>query len=189
MSNKFTRVGTNLMNVTLIRPQIFNDNRGFFFESYNKKEFKTIGITTDYIQDNHSFSKKGVIRGLHFQTVHPQEKLVRVVSGSIYDVAVDIRRGSPLFGKFVGVYLFARDLTMIHIPVGFAHGFLTLEDSTHVLYKTSDLYYPEHDAGIFWNDPELGIPWPLKEFDIVHPIVSEKDSNLPRISEIDAQFG
>lgn len=189
MTSKFTRYQTDLEGVTCIKPLVFKDSRGFFLESYNKSEFEKLGITTDYVQDNHSFSKKGVIRGLHFQNVHPQEKLVRVVSGSIYDVAVDIRRGSPLFGKFVGVYLSAKDLTMIHIPVGFAHGFLTLEDSTHVLYKTSDLYYPEHDAGISWNDPELGIPWPLKEFDIVHPIVSEKDSNLPRISEIDALFG
>jgi len=184
MTVKFTRHPTALHDVTLIKPVIFRDSRGFFLESYNKKEFEEIGITSEYIQDNHSCSEKGVIRGLHFQRTCPQEKLVRVVRGSIYDVAVDIRKGFPQFGKSVGVFLTAEDTTMIHIPVGFAHGFLALEDHTHVFYKTSEFYYPEHDAGIVWNDPDLGIPWPLEEFGIKSPLVSEKDRMLPRIREI-----
>jgi dTDP-4-dehydrorhamnose 3,5-epimerase len=188
LNEKFTRHPTKLNDITLINPMVYRDSRGFFLESYNKKEFENIGITTEYIQDNHSYSEKGVIRGLHFQRVRPQEKLVRVVSGSIYDVAVDIRSGSPMFGKYIGVYLSATEMTMAHIPVGFAHGFLSLEDSTQVVYKTSELYYPEYDAGIFWKDPELSIPWPLKKFGIDTPIVSEKDSKLPRIRDIGSTF-
>jgi dTDP-4-dehydrorhamnose 3,5-epimerase len=188
MTDKFIRFFTKLQDVTLIKPILFRDARGFFLESYNKKEFEKIGITTDYIQDNHSCSDKGVVRGLHFQRKHPQEKLVRVISGSIYDVAVDLRKGSPQFGKSVGLYLSTKDMTMIHIPAGFAHGFLALEDTTHVLYKTSEPYYPEYDAGILWNDPDLCIPWPLEEFDIKNPLVSEKDKKLPCMKYIDSPF-
>jgi dTDP-4-dehydrorhamnose 3,5-epimerase len=184
MTRKFTRQLTNLAGITLIRPVLFRDSRGFFFESYNKREFEKLGITTNYVQDNHSCSAKGVIRGLHYQNVHPQEKLVRVLRGSIYDVAVDIRETSPHFGKAVGVYLSGQDMTMIHIPIGFAHGFLALEDFTDVLYKTSEFYYPEYDAGIAWNDPDIRIQWPLEEHGISNPIVSEKDRNLPVMRDI-----
>jgi len=188
MTVKFTRYPTKLQDVTLIKPILFRDSRGFFLESYNKTEFKKIGITTDYVQDNHSCSEKGVIRGLHFQKIHPQEKLVRVVSGSIYDVAVDLRTGSPQFGKSFGIHLSADDMTMVHIPFGFAHGFLALENRTQVFYKSSELYYPEYDAGILWNDSDLCIPWPLEEFGITNPLISEKDSKLPRIRDIESPF-
>jgi dTDP-4-dehydrorhamnose 3,5-epimerase len=186
MAGKFARYPTALHDVTLIKPVIFRDSRGFFFESYNQKEFETIGITTRYIQDNHSCSGKGVIRGLHFQRTYPQEKIVRVVRGSVFDVVVDIRKKSPQFGESVGILLTAEDRTMIHIPAGFAHGFLALEDHTHVLYKTCEFYYPEYDAGIIWNDPDLGIAWPFEEYGIKSPLVSEKDKGLPRFRDIDA---
>lgn len=187
MTNKFRKIPTDLDDVTIIEPVVFRDERGFFLESYNKQEFERIGIYTEYVQDNHSASAKGVIRGLHFQKKYPQEKLVRVVRGSIFDVVVDLRRNSPGFGKSAGVTLSA-DGAMIHIPVGFAHGFLALEENTHVLYKTSEFYYPEHDAGILWNDPQLGIHWPLEEYGIQKPIVSEKDRSLPRLDEIETPF-
>jgi dTDP-4-dehydrorhamnose 3,5-epimerase len=188
MSNKFSRYPTQLQDVTLVKPILFKDSRGFFLESYNKNEFEKLGITTEYVQDNHSCSAKGVIRGLHYQRIHPQEKIVRVIRGSIYDVVVDIRNGSPYYGSAIGVKLSEQDMTMIHIPVGFAHGFLALEDSTHVVYKTSELYYPEYDAGVLWNDPELGIPWPLKENGISRPVVSEKDRKLPPLRDINSPF-
>lgn len=186
MTGKFARYPTALHDVTLIKPLIFRDSRGFFLESYNKKEFEAIGITTGYIQDNHSCSGKGVIRGLHFQRTRPQEKIVNVIQGSVYDVVVDVRKGSPQFGNYIGVVLTAEDATMIHMPAGFAHGFVALEDHTHVLYKTSEFYYPEYDAGIIWNDPDLGIPWPLEEYGITSPLVSEKDRRLPLFREIDS---
>jgi dTDP-4-dehydrorhamnose 3,5-epimerase len=187
MSSKFTRIPTDLQDITLIKPVLFRDSRGFFLESYNKNEFEKIGIFTDFVQDNHSCSGKGVIRGLHFQKVCPQEKLIKVLRGSIYDVAVDIRKGSPNFGKSVGIYISAKDMTMVHIPAGFAHGFLALEKNTQILYKASEFYQPEHDAGIVWNDPELAISWPLDRFGIINPLVSQKDSNLPQIRDIDPQ--
>ncbi|MCE5298663.1 MAG: dTDP-4-dehydrorhamnose 3,5-epimerase [Methanoregulaceae archaeon] len=188
MTGKFSRHPLKLPEITLIKPVIFRDTRGFFLESYNKSEFEKIGIITNYVQDNHSCSEKGVIRGLHFQSVHPQEKLIRVVSGSVYDVVVDIRKGSPHFGMYVGVYLSDKDMTMIHIPAGFAHGFLSMEANTHVHYKTSEFYYPEHDSGIRWNDPDIGINWPLDESGIGEPIISEKDSNLPRLRDMKSPF-
>ena len=188
MTSKFTRHPTKLSGVTVIKPVQFRDARGFFLESYNKLEFEIIGITTEYVQDNHSCSAKGVIRGLHFQKKYAQEKIVRVVRGSIYDVVVDLRKGSSTYGSSIGVYLSDRDLTMLHIPIGFAHGFLALEETTQVIYKTSELYYPEHDAGIVWNDPALGIPWPLEEYRIEVPVLSEKDRSLPRLEDIDSPF-
>ncbi len=188
MTQKFTRHPTDLEGVTLIKPMLYKDSRGFFLESYNKSEFEKIGINTIYVQDNHSCSAKGVIRGLHYQTIHPQEKIVRVLRGSIFDVVVDIRDNSPSFGKAIGIIVSASDRTMIHIPVGFAHGFLALEDSTEIMYKTSEFYYPQYDAGIIWNDPDLGIAWPFQEIGISEPIVSEKDSKLPSLRDVDTPF-
>jgi dTDP-4-dehydrorhamnose 3,5-epimerase len=187
-NEKMNVILTELNGVTLIKPTIFEDQRGFFLESYNKKKFEKIGITTEFVQDNHSYSSKGVIRGLHYQRIHPQEKIVRVVSGSIYDVVVDIRSGSSCYGKSIGLYLTDKDITMIHVPVGFAHGFLALEDATQVVYKTSEHYYPKYDAGILWNDPALGIPWPLEKFGITKPIISMKDGRLPYLKDIDTPF-
>lgn len=184
MMEKLHRSETALNGVSLLEPRVFQDYRGFFFESYNQEDYTRLGIDTLFVQDNHSYSSKGVIRGLHFQTRHPQEKLVRVIRGAIYDVAVDIRKGSPAYGHYVGIALTASDHRMIHIPFGFAHGFLALEDHTEVLYKASDFYHPEDDAGIVWNDPYLNIAWPLAQYEIRDPIVSVKDQQLPHFQKI-----
>lgn len=182
------KLTTVVPGVSLIRPAVYRDSRGFLLESYNRKEFKKIGISTEFVQDNLSCSHKGVIRGLHFQAVHPQEKLVRVISGAIYDVAVDMRMQSATYGKSCGVTLSDHDPVMIHIPAGFAHGFLSLEDNTHVHYKTSEFYYPEYNAGISWNDPDLRIDWPLDRYGIRDPILSEKDGKLPRLKDMKSPF-
>ncbi len=185
---KITITKTPLEGVLLIVPQYFTDSRGFFVESYNKRDFHDAGITEDFVQDNHSKSQKGVLRGLHYQYPHAQGKLVRVLKGSIYDVAVDIRIGSPTYGKPFAVTLRENDPAMLYIPVGFAHGFLVLEDGTEVMYKVTDLYYPEGDAGLLWNDPELNIPWPLDIIGMKKPILSEKDTNHPILSELTSPF-
>jgi len=183
-----TKIPTKLPEIFLLEPKVFNDFRGFFFESYNQADLAKLGIPDEFVQDNHSCSSKGVIRGLHFQSSHPQGKLVRVIRGSIYDAVVDIRTGSPTFGKSVGVELSAENRRMIWVPAGFAHGFLSLEDVTEVLYKTTDFYYPEYDAGIRWDDPALEISWPLEQYLISSVIINEKDSRLPLLHEIDSPF-
>jgi len=175
-------------DVLLIEPPVFTDSRGFFFESYHRRDFRKIGIPEEFVQDNHSCSGKGVVRGLHFQSSHPQGKLVRVIRGSVYDVVVDIRTGSPSFGKSVGVVISAANRLMIWVPAGFAHGFLSLEDGTEVLYKTTDFYYPEYDAGIRWNDPDLHIAWPLEQHGIPSVMVNDKDGRLPLLKEFEPPF-
>ncbi len=174
---------THIPEVKLIHPKKFSDHRGFFSETYNKKSFEKHGIKLDFVQDNHSFSiEKGTIRGLHFQTLpFAQDKLVRVVKGSIFDVAVDIRKQSPTFGQYVSAILSSEVWNQILIPVGFAHGFCTLEPQTEVLYKTTHYYSPEHDRGIIWNDTTLNIPWPLP-FDQI--LISDKDKQLPSFLQI-----
>ena len=174
---KFTP--TKIPDVILIEPTVFSDSRGFFFESYSKEIFSRNGISVEFVQDNHSSSARGVLRGLHYQ-VRPKEqaKLVRVVSGAAFDVVVDIRRGSRTFGKFVAHQLTAENKKMVYVPVGFAHGFYVLKDSTEFLYKVSSPYSPEHERGILWNDPELGIPWPKLDVDYV---ISEKDKRHPAL--------
>ncbi|MBM3375587.1 MAG: dTDP-4-dehydrorhamnose 3,5-epimerase [Betaproteobacteria bacterium] len=147
--------------VLLIAPKVFGDDRGFFFESFNRRDFaQASGIDLEFVQDNHSRSAKGVLRGLHYQLRQPQGKLVRVVSGSVFDVAVDIRRSSPRFGQWVGVVLSAENKSMAYIPPGFAHGFLVLSDAAEFLYKTTDYYAPAHERSLLWNDPALAIAWP-----------------------------
>lgn len=188
MTEKLHRSDTALHGVSLLEPRVFRDDRGYFFESYNLQEYSLLGIDTRFVQDNHSCSSKGVLRGLHFQTRYPQEKLFRVIRGSVYDVAVDIRRGSPACGHSLGIVISGSDHRMIHIPIGFAHGFLALEDHTEVLYKTSDFYHPEYDAGIVWNDPDLNIAWPLFQYEIRDPIVSVKDQQLPWFRKIESPF-
>jgi len=185
---KLKKIPTSLPDIFLIEPRVFSDPRGFFFESYSRRDMERIGIRDDFVQDNQSCSARGVIRGLHFQSGYPQGKLVRVIRGSIYDVVVDLRKGSPAFGKSIGFEIAAHDFRMLWVPVGFAHGFLSLEDHTEVLYKTTDFYYPEYDAGIRWNDPELGISWPLTECGIASVIISEKDAKLPLLKEIESPF-
>jgi dTDP-4-dehydrorhamnose 3,5-epimerase len=185
---KLKKIPTSLPDIFFIEPRVFSDSRGFFFESYNRRDMELIGIGDDFVQDNQSCSAKGVLRGLHFQNRHPQGKLVRVLRGSIYDAVVDVRKGSPAFGKSIGFTISAQDFRMLWVPAGFAHGFLSLEDHTEVLYKTTDFYYPEFDAGIRWNDPDLDIIWPLAQYGISSAILSEKDALLPLLHEIESPF-
>jgi dTDP-4-dehydrorhamnose 3,5-epimerase len=163
---------TRLPGLLLIEPKVFGDARGFFFESWNEREFERAGIRATFVQDNHSRSGKGVLRGLHYQIRQPQGKLVRVVEGEIFDVAVDIRRSSSTFGKWEGARLSAQSKSMLWIPVGFAHGFCVVSDFAEVLYKTTDFYAPEHERSILWNDPELKIDWPVAGA----PLLSPKDA-------------
>ncbi len=166
-------VRTEIPDVLILEPKVFGDERGFFLESYNKRALAAIaGIEAEFVQDNHSRSARNVLRGLHYQIRQPQGKLVRAVMGGIFDVAVDIRRSSPTFGKSVCVELSAENKRLVWIPAGFAHGFLALSDGTEVLYKTTDYYAPEHERCLLWNDPDIGIEWPLAGA----PLVSEKDA-------------
>ena len=165
-------IPTKIPDVLIIEPDVFGDNRGFFFESYNEKEFREMTrLPVTFVQDNHSRSKKHVLRGLHYQIRQPQGKLVRVISGEVFDVAADIRRSSPTFGKWVGEYLTAENKKQMWVPSGFAHGFLVLSGVAEFLYKTTDYYAPEHERCISWNDPVLNVQWPVAG----NPIVSEKD--------------
>jgi len=165
---------TPIPDVLLLTPRVFGDDRGFFFESYNQKTLADVaGVTAPFVQDNHSRSSQNVLRGLHYQIRQPQGKLMRAIAGEIFDVAVDIRRSSPTFGRFTARKLSAENKRMLWIPPGFAHGFLVLSESAEVLYKTTDYYAPDHERTLLWNDPDLAIPWPLAG----HPILSEKDKN------------
>lgn len=165
-------IATEIPDVWLIEPQVFGDDRGFFFESFNQKSFgDKIGVTTNFVQDNHSRSSQNVLRGLHYQIQQPQGKLVRVVAGEIFDVAVDIRKSSPTFGQWVGYVLSGENKRQLWIPEGFAHGFVVLSQMAEVLYKTTDYYAPQHERSIIWNDPDLAIAWPIK----TDPILSAKD--------------
>lgn len=168
---------TKLSQVLLLEPRVFGDSRGFFFESWNERDFAHAGIRARFVQDNHSRSAKGVLRGLHYQLHRPQGKLIRVIAGEIFDVAVDIRRGSPGFGKWEGVRLAAESHRMLWIPAGFAHGFYVLSDFAEVLYKATDYYAPEHERCLLWNDPEIGIAWPLEGA----PVLSAKDAAAVRL--------
>lgn len=178
---------TNLPGVKLVKPKRHGDQRGFFSETYRKDLFAEAGIDVEFVQDNHSRSAAiGTIRGLHYQAPpRAQGKLVRVTRGAILDVAVDIRHGSPTFGRHVAVRISADEWNQLWIPAGFAHGLCTLEPDTEVLYKVTDYYAPEHDAGIVWNDPSLGIEWPVAT---ELAILSEKDQRLPRLSDAPAHF-
>jgi dTDP-4-dehydrorhamnose 3,5-epimerase len=159
--------------VLLLEPQVFGDARGFFFESFNAKVFReATGVALDFVQDNHSRSARGVLRGLHYQLQQPQGKLVRVVRGAVFDVAVDIRRSSPTFGKWVGAELSEENQRQLWVPPGFAHGFVVLSESADFLYKTTDYYAPQHERCIAWNDPVVGVEWPLRS----PPQVSAKDA-------------
>jgi dTDP-4-dehydrorhamnose 3,5-epimerase len=171
---------TPLQDVKLLQPRRFSDSRGWFSEVFSKLSFAAVGLPIDFVQDNQSFSARGVLRGLHYQLGKPQGKLVRVLSGHIWDVAVDLRRDSQNFGKWEGFHLRPRnddgELEFLWIPEGFAHGFLVLSDSAEILYKTTNLYYPSGERTIHWNDPTLSIRWPLQEFGLSHPVVSDKDN-------------
>lgn len=186
MENKFQFVSTPIEGVYVILPKVYGDNRGYFMETYNYEEFKSAGLDMEFVQDNQSKSKKGVLRGLHFQTKHSQGKLVRVIKGEVYDVAVDLRKGSKTYGKYFGVILSEENKKQFYIPEGFAHGFLVLSDEAEFVYKCTDFYHPEYDGGIMWNDPDIGIKWPLDGIGEV--ILSEKDKKHKTLKESKIEF-
>jgi dTDP-4-dehydrorhamnose 3,5-epimerase len=164
-------VPTAIPEVLLLEPRVFGDERGFFYESWNRRSFDELGISAEFVQDNHSKSQKNVLRGLHYQIEHAQGKLVRVTAGAVFDVAVDMRRASPSFGRWVGFTLTAADHRMAWIPPGFAHGFCVTSDAAEFLYKTTDYWSPTHERTLLWNDPQLAIPWPLTG----PPLLAAKD--------------
>jgi len=176
---RFKVSATALPEVKLIEPKVFGDARGFFYESWNAREFAAAGIDANFVQDNHSRSGKGVLRGLHYQLKSPQGKLVRVIAGSVFDVAVDIRRGSPNFGKWAGIELSAENRRMLWVPPGFAHGFLVLSESCEFLYKATDYYAPQFERAILWSDTALAIAWPV----VAAPILSDKDASAPHLQD------
>jgi dTDP-4-dehydrorhamnose 3,5-epimerase len=175
-------IATSLPDILILEPQVFGDARGFFFESFNQKSFiEATGQNVQFVQDNHSLSARGVLRGLHYQIQRPQGKLIRVIRGEIFDVAVDIRKPSPRFGKWAGELISAQNKRQMWIPVGFAHGFLVLSDTAEVLYKTTDYWVPEFERSIAWNDPDIGIEWPI----VGAPILSAKDQQAKLLATAD----
>ena len=179
--DKFKFIKTTIEGVYIIEPTIFGDNRGYFMESYSKIEFDKAGLNMNFVQDNQSKSKKGVLRGLHFQTKYAQGKLVRVVEGEVFDVAVDLRENSPTFGKWEGAILSEENKKQFYIPEGFAHGFLVLSETATFQYKCTNYYAPEYEGGILWNDPKIGIKWPLDNIEEV--LLSEKDKGQQNLEE------
>ncbi|MDE5729464.1 MAG: dTDP-4-dehydrorhamnose 3,5-epimerase [Clostridia bacterium] len=175
---------TEIEGVYIIEPKVFGDNRGYFMETYNENEFKSKGLNYTFVQDNQSKSKKGVLRGLHFQKIHPQAKLVRVLEGEVLDVAVDLRKGSPSYGKYVSVILSEENKKMFLIPRGFAHGFVVLSETATFTYKCDDFYHPEEEGGILWNDPSLNIDWIYEG----EPILSEKDKAHATLKKSKMEF-
>jgi dTDP-4-dehydrorhamnose 3,5-epimerase len=172
-------IETKLPEVLIIEPRVFGDSRGFFKETFQIQHYKTLGIGLDFVQDNHSRSQKGVLRGLHFQVNRPQGKLVTCSRGAVYDVAVDVNPASLTFGEYVGVELTEDNHRQLWVPPGYAHGFCVLSDSADFQYKCTDFYDPTDESGILWNDPDVAISWPIKE-----PLLSEKDSRLPSLSDL-----
>lgn len=175
------RIDTMIPEVFLFEPRVFGDGRGFFYESWNQQTLADIGFNVEFVQDNHSKSQQGVLRGLHYQIQHPQGKLVRVVMGEVFDVAVDLRKFSPTFGKWVGFTLSAENKHLAWIPPGFAHGFYVISESAEFLYKATDYYFPEHERSLLWNDPAVGIDWPL----LGEPRLAAKDASGLRLEECD----
>ncbi|MFU8858990.1 MAG: dTDP-4-dehydrorhamnose 3,5-epimerase [Cyclonatronaceae bacterium] len=176
---KFDR--TDIPEVIVIKPRVYSDQRGFFAESYRKSYFRENGIDNDFVQDNLSRSTRGTIRGLHYQLINPQAKLVSVTRGRVLDVVVDVRKGSPTFGRYVTEELTSDNKWMLYVPEGFAHGFCVQSDEADFYYKCSDYYNPDGERGIAWNDPDIGIEWPVSD----PPVLSERDSRLPRLNEMD----
>ena len=177
-------IKTDIEGVVILEPKVFGDDRGYFMETYNKDDFEKLGLHYDFVQDNQSKSKKGVLRGLHFQKTHPQAKLVRVLEGEVFDVAVDLRKGSPTYGKWEGVVLSGENKKMFMIPRGFAHGFVVLSETAVFTYKCDDVYHPEDEGGICWNDPAIGVEWPYEG----EPLLSEKDAKHPPFAESRIEF-
>lgn len=183
---KFNFIETDIKDLYIIEPTVFGDNRGYFMETYNAEEFKAAGLDMVFVQDNQSKSKKGVLRGLHFQYKYPQGKLVRVIKGEVYDVAVDLRKDSKTYGKWYGVILSEKNKREFYVPEGFAHGFLVLSDEAEFTYKCTDFYHPEDEGGLLWNDPDIGIKWPLENIEEV--MLSEKDKKLKTLKETNVEF-
>lgn len=182
--NNFTFNETKIRGVYIIDVKLYGDNRGYFMETYKESDFRAAGLDYTFIQDNQSSSSKGVLRGLHFQKTHPQAKLVRVLSGEVYDVAVDLRKGSETYGQWLGVLLSAENHKQFMIPRGFAHGFVVVSDYAQFAYKCDELYHPEDEGGLLWSDPEIGIEWP----DVGEIILSEKDKGHPTLKQCKIEF-
>lgn len=180
----FTFTQLKINGVFVIEPKTFGDYRGYFMETYNKKDFNAVGLHYDFVQDNQSSSRKGVLRGLHFQKIHPQTKLVRVLKGEVFDVAVDLRAGSETYGQWIGVLLSEENKKQLLIPRGFAHGFVVVSDYAEFAYKCDDYYHPEDEGGIIWNDSDVAIQWP----NVGEIILSEKDKINPTLAESKIQF-
>lgn len=180
----FTFNETKIKDVYIIDVKTYGDNRGYFMETYKESDFKEAGLNYNFVQDNQSSSRKGVLRGLHFQKKHPQAKLVRVMKGEVFDVAVDLRKGSPTYGQWVGAVLSEENKRQFMIPRGFAHGFVVMSDYAEFAYKCDELYHPEDEGGIMWNDPEIGIDWP----DVGEIILSEKDKAQPSFADSKIEF-
>lgn len=178
----YTVTPTAISEILILEPKVFGDDRGFFFESFNQCDFQQItGLDVQFVQDNHSKSSKGVLRGLHYQIQHPQGKLVRVTHGTVFDVAVDLRRSSPNFGKWVGVELSAENKKQLWVPPGFAHGFVVISESAEFLYKTTDYWYPEHERSLIWSDAAVGIQWPF----VGEPKLAAKDAAAKKLLDAD----
>ena len=182
----FNFIETKIKDLYIIEPKVFGDDRGYFMESYNRRDFVEAGLDMRFVQDNESKSKKGVLRGMHFQTKFTQGKLVRVIQGEVYDVAVDLRKGSPTYGAWEGILLSSENKKQFYVPEGFAHGFLVLSDDAVFNYKCTNLYSPEYDGGLLWYDPEVGIEWPLDGIEEV--LLSEKDKKQKKFKELDLPF-
>lgn len=179
---KFVFLNTSIEGVIIVEPTVFGDERGYFMETYQYNDFCAGGIDVKFVQDNQSKSKKGVLRGLHFQKQYPQSKLVRVIKGEVYDVAVDLRKDSPTYGKYEGVLLSEQNKRQFFIPKGFAHGFVVLSDEAEFVYKVDDFYHPNDEGGLMWNDPDIGIDWPIPED--MEIILSDKDKLNPFFKEL-----
>lgn len=178
---QFNFIKTGIDGLLIIEPKVFGDNRGYFMETYNYNDFKTAGIDVIFVQDNQSKSRKGVLRGMHFQKEHQQGKLVRVISGEVFDVAVDLRKNSPTYKKWYGVLLSSENCRQFYVPTGFAHGFLVVSEEAEFVYKCTDFYHPEFEGGIAWNDAEIGVDWPLDNIDEI--LMSNKDKLLKTLME------
>lgn len=180
----FTFESAEIRDVVMARPEVFQDDRGKFLECYKRSAFRQAGLTATFVQDNHAVSREGVLRGLHFQRPPAaQAKLVRVTRGHVYDVAVDLRAGSPTRGEWLGAHLSAENRRMLYVPEGFAHGYLVLSEEADVHYKVNAEYAPDYEGGIRWDDPDLGIDWPVEE-----PVLSQRDASLPRLREVELPF-
>lgn len=182
----FNFIETGIQGLVVVEPKVFGDNRGYFMETYHYNDFKEAGLDMVFVQDNQSKSKKGVLRGLHFQKKNPQGKLVRVVSGEVYDVAVDLRKGSKTYGKWYGVLLSAENKKQFYVPEGFAHGFVVMSETAEFVYKCTRFYDPSDEGGLMWNDPAIGVQWPVPEG--AELILSEKDQHHPSLQEFDSPF-